>query len=54
MIFLSTTGLIEIIFSFKLALEKKAGRELPELSRFVFPETISANNFTGSDAWIIK
>ena len=41
---------MEIICSFKLVLEVKAGKETPESSRLEFKETFSANNFALSDA----
>ena len=40
----------KILCSFKLVLEGKSGKEIPESSRLEFLETFSANNFTLSDA----
>ena len=41
---------MEILCSFKLVLEGKAGKEIPESSRLEFKEKFSANNFDLSDA----
>ena len=41
---------IEILCSFKLVLEGKPGKEIPESSRSEFLEKFSANNFALSDA----
>ena len=41
---------MEILCSFKLVLEGKAGKETPESSRLEFKEEFSANNFALSDA----
>ena len=43
-------GVTEILCSFKLVLEEKTGKEIPESSRLEFIETFSANNFALSDA----
>ena len=43
-------GVTEILFSFRLVLERKIGKEIPESSRLVFLEKVSANNFALSDA----
>ena len=43
-------GITEILRSFKLVLEGKTGKEIPESSRLEFIETFSANNFALSDA----
>ena len=43
-------GVTEILCSLKLALEGKAGEEIPESSRLDFKEKFSANNFALSDA----
>ena len=40
----------EILCSFKLVLEGKTGKEIPESSRLEFLEKFSANNFALSDA----
>ena len=40
----------EILCSFKLVLEGKTGKEIPESSRLEFTEKFSANNFALSDA----
>ena len=50
MTFLTILGVMEILCSFRLALEGKTGKEIPELSRLVFLEKFSANNFALSDA----
>ena len=48
--FLTIFGVTEILCSFKLVLERKAGKEIPESSRLEFLEKFSANNFALSDA----
>ena len=48
MTFLTILGVTEILCSFRLVLEGKAGRKLP--SRLEFLEMFSANNFPLSDA----
>ena len=50
MSFLTFLGDTEILCSFKLVLEWKTGKEIPELSRLEFLEKFSANNFAFSDA----
>ena len=50
MTFLTILGVTEILCSFKLVLEGKTGKELPESSRLEFQEKFSANNFALSDA----
>ena len=40
----------EILCSFKLVLEGKTGKEIPESSRLEFLEKFSGNNFALSDA----
>ena len=40
----------EILCSFKLVLEGKTGKEIPDSSRLEFLEKFSANNFALSDA----
>ena len=50
MTFLNILGVIEILCSFKLVLEGKTGKEIPESSRLEFLEKFSANNFALSDA----
>ena len=50
MTFLTVLGDIEILWNFKLVLEGKTGKEIPELSRLEFLEKFSANNFALSDA----
>ena len=50
MTFLTILGVIEVLCSFKLVLEEKSGREIPESSRLEFSERFSANNFVLSDA----
>ena len=49
MTFLTILGVTEILCSFKLVLEGKTGKEIPEWSRFEFLEKFSANNFALSD-----
>ena len=43
-------GVTEILYSFKLVLEGKTGKEIPESSRLEFLEKFLANNFALSDA----
>ena len=50
MIFLTIFRVTEILCSFKLVLEGKTGKEIPEPSRLQFLENFSENNFTLSDA----
>ena len=50
MTFLTILGVTEILYSFRLVLEGKTGKEMPESSRFEFLEKFSANNFAFSDA----
>ena len=50
MIFLTILGVIEILCSFRLVLEGKTGKEIPESLRLEFLEKFLANNFTFSDA----
>ena len=50
MTFLTILGVTEILCSFKLVLEGKTGKEIPESSRLEFIENLSANNFALSDA----
>ena len=50
MTLLTILEVTEIFYSFKLVLEGKAGKEIPESSRLEFLETFSANNFSLSDA----
>ena len=45
MTFLTILGLTEILYSFKLVLEEKTGKEIPELSRLELLEKFSASNF---------
>ena len=47
---LTILGDTEILCSFKLALERKAGKEIHESSILKFLEKFSANNFALSDA----
>ena len=46
--FLTILGVIEILCSFRLVLEKKTGKEIPESSRLEFLE-FAANYFVLSD-----
>ena len=50
MTFLTILGVMEILCSFRLVLEGKTGKEIPESSRFEFLEKVLANNFALSDA----
>ena len=50
MTFLTILGVTEILCSFRLVLEEKTGKEIPESSRLEFLEKFSANNFALSDA----
>ena len=50
MTFLTISRVTEILCSFKLLLQKKAGKEIPESSRLQFKAKFSANNFALSDA----
>ena len=49
MTFLSILEVTEILCSFKLVLEGRTGKEIPESSRLEFLEKFSANNFALSD-----
>ena len=50
MTFLTILGVTEILCIFRLVLEGKTGKEIPESSRSEFLEKFLANNFTLSDA----
>ena len=50
MTFLTILGVTEILCSFRLVLEGKTGKEIPESSRLKFLKKFSANNFALSDA----
>ena len=50
MTFLTILGVTEILCSFKLALEGKTVKEIPESSTLEFLENFSANHFALSDA----
>ena len=50
MTLLTILGVMEILCSFRLVLEGKTGKEIPESSRFEFLEMFLANNFALSDA----
>ena len=50
MTFLTIFGVTEILYSSRLVLEGKAGKEIPESSGLEFLEKFSANNFALSDA----
>ena len=50
MTFLTILGVTEILCSFKLVLEGKTGKEIPDSSRLEFLEKFSASNFALSDA----
>ena len=45
-----SSGVTEILCSFRLVLEGKTGKEIPESSRLEFLEKFLANNFALSDA----
>ena len=49
MTFLTILRVTEILCSFKLVLEGKTGKEIPESSRLEFLEKFLANNFTSTD-----
>ena len=49
MTFLTILGVMDILRSFKLVLEGKTGKEIPEASRFKFLEKFLASNFALSD-----
>ena len=48
--FLTILGVPEILCSFRLVLDGKKGKEIPESSRLEFLEKFSANNFALLDA----
>ena len=50
MTFLTISGVTEVLCSFRLVLEGKTGKEIPESSRFEFLEKFLGNNFALSDA----
>ena len=50
MTFSTILGVTEILCCFRLVLEGKTGKEIPESSRLKFLEKFSANNFALSDA----
>ena len=50
MTFLTILGVMKIVCSFRLVLEGKAGKEIPESSRLEFLKKFLANNFALSDA----
>ena len=50
MTFLTILGVMEILCSFRLVLEGKTGKEIPESSRSEFLEKFLANNFALSNA----
>ena len=50
MTFLTILGVTEILCSFRLVLEGKTGKEIPESSRLEFLEKILGNNFALSEA----
>ena len=50
MTFLTILGVTEILCSFRLVLEGRTGKEIPESSRLEFLEKFSANNFALSNA----
>ena len=50
MTFLAILGVTEILCSFRLVLERKTDKEIPESSRLEFSEKFLANNLALSDA----
>ena len=50
MTFLTILGVTEILCSFRLVLEEKTSKEVPESSRLKSSEKVLANNFALSDA----
>ena len=50
MTFLTILGVMEILCSFKLVLDGKTGKKIPESSRLEFLEKFSTNNFALPDA----
>ena len=50
MTFLTILGVMEVLCSFRLVLEGKTGKEIPESSRLEMLEKFLANNFALSDA----
>ena len=50
MTFLALLGVTKILCSFRLVLEGKTGKEIPESSRLEFLEKFSTNNFALLDA----
>ena len=50
MTFLTILGVIEILCSFTLVLERKTGKEIPQSSRLEFSEKFLGKNFTLSKA----
>ena len=50
MTFLTILGVIEILRSFRLVLEGKTGKEIPESSRLEFLGKLLGNNFALSEA----
>ena len=55
--FLTILGVTKILYGFKLILEGKTGKEIPEPTRSEFLEKFSANDFALSDAedlWAVE
>ena len=50
MTFLTILGVIEILYSFRLVLEEKTSKEIPESSRSESLDKVKANNLALSDA----
>ena len=50
MTFLTILGVIEILSNFRLVLDRKTGKEIPESSRLDFLEKLLGNNFALSEA----
>ena len=50
MTFLTILGVIEILYSFRLVLEEKTSKEIPESSRSESLDKVKVNNLALSDA----
>ena len=50
MTFLTTLGVMKVLCNFRLVLERKIDKEIPESSRLEFLKKFLANNFALSDA----
>ena len=57
MTFLTILGVVEILCGFRLVLEGKTGKEIPESSKLEFLEKFLANNFALSETqnlWAVE